>query len=181
MTIPVAAAMLIATVVSTAVSFQQQSAARADQKALRAEQTLRANEAAVANYDQITLRRTQEQEAASQKVFENRLESLQTTATAQVAADEAGVSGPSVDAFLRQLYGREARFNESVSINLENTQDQLDQQAIAVQNRHTSDLTNRVQVQPIDYAGLAGQAVSGVVSAYGADLQIGAAGGSTLF
>lgn len=179
--IPMAAIMIATTVASTAASVGMQMAAQSRQKAQRAQELENARASAVANYDQINLRHRQEREAAGQKLEQNRLGAMQAQARARVAADEAGVAGNSVDQVLRDLYGQEARYNASVRTNLENTSAMLEQQAVGVQNQTQGAMNNAQQVTPVDWGGAAAGLFDGVSNAYMADLQIGKAGGKTLF
>jgi len=189
MSIPIAAAMIATTVATSAMSagmsIYSQTQQRNAQKKQRAEQMAAATASSTANYDQLNLRRSQETEAAGQSLFENQRQTAETTSRARVAASEAGVSGNSVEMFLRDLYGRGAGFQDSVVTNLENTGLALDAQGVGVRNQTQSAFNSAVKPRNVDYLGtamnFAGGVAQGVTSAYGADLKIGAAGGETIF
>lgn len=76
----------------------------------------------------ISVRQSQEQEAASVEKFDTALEANKARATARVAAGEAGISGLSVDQLLRDFSGRQARYNDRVDQNTDWTINQLQQE-----------------------------------------------------
>jgi type II secretory pathway pseudopilin PulG len=203
-----AAVMIATTVVSTAASVGMQMSAQSKQQQYQREvqqyqrqvqqqqlerrnqQIENANKSLGANYDALGLRYQQEQAAANQALQKNAIDALRTRERFKVAADEAGVTGPSVEASLRDLYGQEARFNTSVETNLDWRQDGLFQQGIALRNQTESSYANAQQisqfdplppVQGVDWAGAAAGLASGVAGAYMSDFKIGASGGNTLF
>lgn len=76
----------------------------------------------------LTERQTQEIEAGAAEKFDVGLDAAKAKATARVAAGEAGISGLSVDALLRDFAGREARHNDRVDQQTEWTVAQLQQE-----------------------------------------------------
>lgn len=178
--IPLAAIMIATTVASTAASVGMQMHTARQQESVRKEQITNANKALAANYDQINLRAQQENAAAGQQLTTNALNALRARGRFRVAADEAGVSGPSIEASLRDLYGQEARYSSAVRTNLDNTVDSLIQQGVAAQNQTESAHANAQQVTPVDWAGAIGNLASGVSGAFMSDFKIGQAGGNTM-
>lgn len=85
------------------------------------------------NTAQIDKATQQAQEAAGEKVFENRIDALKARSTASVAAGEAGVSGLSVQALLDDFSAQEGRFNSAVRRNLEGEQAQGESDKAAAQ------------------------------------------------
>ncbi len=129
-------------------------------------------EARDANYDQLALMAEQETAAAEQQIAENDIEALQATERARVAAGEAGVSGLSVDALLADMYGKQARFTDSVTKNLENSQQQIAFEKSNVSNSYKSTVNNLPTVQKPNYLGAALQGGAGVFDAYKTHLKI---------
>lgn len=147
------------------------SAANAQEKQNRA-QAKNIREATFANYDQLELRRQQEEEAAGQNLTENQIEALKATETAQVAAGEAGVSGLSVDALLRDLYGQEARYRDSVQTNLDYTTQDISHQKDNVHRSGVSQVNSLQPVQRPSFLGAALKTGTGIYGAYNTHLKV---------
>jgi hypothetical protein len=79
-------------------------------------------------YRQDQTRQLQEQEAASQKLGQSRVEGMEAQSKALTAAGEAGVSGLSVKALLNDFMGQEAKYRESVKTNAGFQVDQLQEE-----------------------------------------------------
>ena len=172
---PTTIAMIGMTALTTAMSAQGQSSAIKSQNKANQIQADADQAAAVANYDQLERRRQQEEAGASQSLIENQIDALQATETAQVAAGESGVSGISVNALLRDMYGKEARFNDSVAQNFENTSFEIDNQKDNVHRGVVSSINSLPKPQAVDYGGLAMGAARGGFAAYQNHLKIQAA------
>lgn len=90
------------------VSYQGQVAAAEQQNQLYRENAARANQNARDQMFQTQQRMLQEQEAAAAEKIDNTREARAAKATASAAAGEAGVTGLSIDALLREFDGRAA-------------------------------------------------------------------------
>ena len=82
------------------------------------ENAANARTAAINKWESINTRAGQEGIAANQKKMAANKETAQAVATGQVAADEGGVSGISVNSLVRGLYGKGADHNNAVDANL---------------------------------------------------------------
>jgi hypothetical protein len=100
-------------------------------------------------YNQIALRRIQEQDATGEKTFDNMLDTRARAAHATVAAGEAGISGLSVDSLVNDIYGAGGRTNDRIKENSEMSLQQLNTEELGVTAR-TNDRINSVKhgVQP---------------------------------
>lgn len=92
----------------------------------------------------LTNRQSQEMDAAAAEKFDVALDAKKARATNVVAAGEAGVSGLSVEALLREFSGREARYVDRVDENLDMSMAQLQDEKRASGFR-TVDRINSVQ------------------------------------
>jgi hypothetical protein len=131
-----------------------------------------AMEARNANYDQLHLMAQQNQDAAEQQIFENDTEALQATERAQVAAGESGVTGLSVDALLADMYGKQARYKDGVTQNLENQQQQVSFEAENTDRTYRSTVQNLSPIEKPNYLGSALKAGSGIFGAYKDHLKV---------
>lgn len=84
------------------------------------------NQAARENYAALQLRREQEKAKAGSELEEVQREGLQARERAIVAAGEAGVSGLSVDALVRDFYGQELRYGTRLGTNYRMFSTQID-------------------------------------------------------
>ncbi len=125
-----------------------------------------------ANYDQLALMAEQERAASEQQIMENDRDALEATERARVAAGEAGVQGLSVDALLADMYGRQARFTDNVTQNLENRSQQIEFEGSNIDRGYRSSVVNLPQVNKPSYLGAAIEAGSGVFGAYQDHLKI---------
>ena len=110
-------AMLAITAVSTVASIaaqQQQYSAQQDFNQRQYDSSMTAYRHNLANLE---VQRNQARDDATEQVQQNSLAAMRAQATARVAAGEAGVSGLSVDALLRDLAGQAAYDNTSVEEN----------------------------------------------------------------
>ena len=71
--------------------------------------------------DALQQQRHQESARSSQAITEHQRDAIRARATAQTAAGEAGVSGLSVDALMRDYHSRELNYIEAVRTNYRNT------------------------------------------------------------
>lgn len=104
------------------------------------------------NANQITLRRQQEGEAASQKTIENDSQARQAQATAMAMG---GPSGLSVDALLGDMRRKQATYNQSVNENLDRTNFALDNQLTNVNRGTASDINSLKNPDMPDFLGAA--------------------------
>lgn len=70
-------------------------------------------------YASLSYNTSQEREAASQKLFQKRIEALKAKSKAATAAGEGGVTGLSVDALLSDFEAQEGRNLEAIHTNYE--------------------------------------------------------------
>lgn len=110
---------------STVASYQGQMTAAKQQNAAFQENARRANAEVVRGYDVIGERSMQERASAARQIEDNRRDAQRARATMTAAAGESNVSGLSVEALLRDFYGRETDFNDRTFENLDNTERQL--------------------------------------------------------
>jgi hypothetical protein len=138
--------------VSAGSSVMQYGAAseQADaQNAYYAQNKVNAERSAMYEHQQNDLRKTQEQEAAGTKSFDNMLETRAKAAHAEVAAGEAGVTGLSVESLINDIYGAGGRTNDRIARNGELTLAQLNAEDSGIEARK-ADRINSVRrgVQP---------------------------------
>lgn len=131
-----------------------------------------AMEARNANYDQLAAMAQQENAAAAQQIQENQIEALKSTATAEVAAGESGVTGLSVDALLADMWGKSARFEDNVNQNLEAKQQQIQFELDNANRSYQSTVNSLPAVQKPNYLGAALKAGSGIYGAYKDHLKV---------
>lgn len=148
------AALALAIGSTAATLYQQDQAAKAheDYNKDQRENTIKAmNE----NMSQIELAKQQATEQAGQKQFENNLQAQKAMSTARVSAGEAGVSGLSVDALLSEIDGTRSRYNDSVSANLTDTVDEMNNQRTSAARNARSAVNQLKTPQAPDYIGAA--------------------------
>jgi len=124
------------------------------------------------NYDQLNLLAAQEKAAAEQQINQNQEELLKATATAETAAGESGVSGLSVDALLADMYGKSAQFEDNVTQNLENKEQQIGFELENAGRGYQSTINNLPTVQQPDYLGTALSTGSSIFGAYKDHLKV---------
>lgn len=117
------------------------------------------------NYQTTQQRQMQEIEAAAQQVDERRREALQKTATARVAAGEAGVSGLSVESVLRDISGSAARDVATINQNRDWSLAQLNQQMRGQQAQAKSRINSVLPGQPVDALPFLIQGAAGATQA----------------
>lgn len=105
-------------VAQSGMSFMQASAAADAQDQVYAENVKNSRQAANNQYEALNTRMEQERIAASQKKQEAAIEGARLRGTARASANEAGVTGLSVDALLSDFYSSEARYGQSVDANV---------------------------------------------------------------
>ncbi|WP_043236608.1 hypothetical protein [Bosea sp. LC85] len=122
------AASFAVSATSAVIGYQQQNMAAKNQTLAYNINKDNARKAFEDKNNDISVRQTQEQEAASAEKFDVALDANKARATARVAAGEAGISGLSVDQLLRDFSGRQARHNDRVDQNTDWTITQLQQE-----------------------------------------------------
>lgn len=113
MCLPVAVLSLGLGIASAGMSFVGQQQAANDQSRANAQTAANAEQAYRNDYEVAARQEQQVADRAMGDKFENNLETLRATSRARVAAGESGVAGLSVDALVRDLYGRGERANAS--------------------------------------------------------------------
>ena len=134
--------------------------------------TENAIEARDANYDQLHLLAQQERAAAEQQINQNQEELLKAEATAQTAAGESGVSGLSVDALLADMYGNSAQFEDNVTQNLENREQQINFERDNVSRGYQGTLNSLPPVEQPNYLATALGTGSTIFGAYKDHLKV---------
>jgi hypothetical protein len=169
MSIPPLAAFAISTgveVVKAATNIR----AEEEQRALQEEQNkiaeAEARTAMNLDIDQLMLRGSQEQAAAEQSQFEAQLDALQATERAAVSAGESGVEGLSVDALIADMWGRNARFNDSVDQNFDGVKRQLEFEGRNTGANYQRTVNGLTPADRPNYALHTLNAVSGIGSSY---------------
>lgn len=114
----------------------------------------------------LQVRRQQETQSASQEIEQNDRRARSALATAEVAADTAGVRGISVDALLADLQGQQGRFTAGVNMQLDNTNMAITQQMRGAATEAQSNLNSIQRPTAPDYLGTALRTGAGVLGAY---------------
>lgn len=123
------------------------------QRRANAQRAENVREATVENYAALQARREEERAAAGQKIEENQREALRARERARVAAGEAGVSGLSVDALVRDLGGQEARFAGAVRQNFDAFSAQTEREMEQAERGARAELRSMPEPTPPDYLG----------------------------
>jgi hypothetical protein len=141
------------------ISAQQQAAAQAEAQAEHQERTAENARVAFLNSAATENARIEEERAAtSQDIFETGIQAKKARATAVTAAGEAGVSGISVDALLREFSATESRHNEAVRQNLAFSEAQSARNIEAARTGAKSAI-NRARPQPVSRPNFFGAAL----------------------
>jgi len=114
--------------IGAAQSVSSYAAKAADASAAQQYQAQESYNAQIARnntYDQLAQRETQEVDAASQALFDNRVRATKARATADTGAAEAGVHGNSVESVARGLYMEQGRIDAATVRNNSMTVQQL--------------------------------------------------------
>lgn len=121
---------------------QQQASDQAAANAKTAENALTAR-----NYQtqQLQTRAIQERDAASEKIFDTRIQALEGSASAENIALARGVQGNTVDALAREYWAKEGRGETAISKTANNTIQQL----AAEQNGTQAQYENRLNSSPL--------------------------------
>jgi hypothetical protein len=118
------------------------------------------------NLANLEVQRNQQQQDATEQINMNNQAGRQATATATVAAGEAGVSGTSVDALLAELAGRAAYDNVNVEENLLRQDHAINVQRENAHNGVVSQVNSyRTPTMP-DYLGSGLKIGQGAVDSY---------------
>ena len=150
----------------TAASIAAQAGQARAQTKINARAADEAERAAQENYQALQKMAGQEAENTSQQLQEVGDEARAAASSARVAAGEAGVSGLSVDALLRDLYGDRERLNSNANMQLDRTVDQLNSEARGVQSGTQSRLNSLTPVSPEDWLSPTAQAGAGIAGAW---------------
>jgi hypothetical protein len=117
--------VIAATALSAAASVAQQQAQSAAQTKTAKQAAAAANQSAVNQYAQNNLRIQQEGEAAATDMQKTQVKALQAQGTARAAANEAGVSGISVDSLLADFTRQQDNYDSALHTNVDNTAAQI--------------------------------------------------------
>ena len=142
----------------------QQMHAQADANQTQYENQMTAYRANLAN---IEVTRNQMGEDATQKVNDNNAQARKATATATAAAGEAGVSGTSVDALLRDLAGQAGFDNTNVETNYLRQNTALNGQRENAFNQTASNINQLKTPTAPDYLGAGLRLGSSALGTYG--------------
>lgn len=115
----VALAGLAISTASAYVGYQAQAAQAAAQAQVNRATASSLQDSLKTQYETLDAERHQTRDVVSQQIAENRLDGLRARARAQTAAGEAGVSGLSVDAQMRDFFARELGFEQTQVGNFE--------------------------------------------------------------
>lgn len=169
----IAAIGLALTAASTYSQVQAQQKAADSQAAYNQQQTENINYSRRANLANIEVQRQQNLADAREQVNRNTMAGRSAAATATVAAGEAGVSGTSVDALLRELQGRAAWDNMTAETNYLRQDTALNAQRENVIINSNSQLNSLTTPASPDYLGAAarfGQSGLNIYSNYQSDV-----------
>lgn len=161
-----AIAMFALTAASSAMQYRQQQNAAADQNAMEAQNRYNALAATRDSYAQMNERQLQETDAAGQAIQSRRLDETRQLSAARTAAGEAGITGFSVDALMRDISDRTAGDVGAIQNNLDWTLTQAQHQQRGIQSTGQSRINSvsRARGPSALAAGL--QIASGGVNAY---------------
>lgn len=162
-------AMLGISAVGTAASISAQSQQQKAQDAFNQRQYENDMTAYRGNLANIEVQRNQAREDAVAQKQQNDMAGRRATATATTAAGEAGVSGTSVDALLRDLAGQAAYDNTNVDENYLRQDRALNAQRENAFNSTASQINQLRPSMSPDYLGAGlriGQAAAGAYSQY---------------
>ncbi len=123
---------LIASVGQAAAGYAAASQQADEQNAYYESNRRAAIAAANDKYASINNNTIQEKEAASQKLFEQRIEALRAESKAKVSAGEAGITGLSVDAILGDIQAQQGRRTASIETNFENVKERNVDESVAM-------------------------------------------------
>lgn len=154
--------------VGVAGAVSKYSAASQDASAQNAYDQSVANAALVDRNNKLnalTLRQTQEHDAASQALFDNEIRAVKARGTADASAADGGVSGNSVEAVARNVYAEQGRIDSATTRNEEMSADQLQSQKRSVQAEYQS-RTNFAPIKQPSALGLGLEIAGAGVQSY---------------
>jgi len=129
--------MTIASIgLSIAGQAAEYSSARSQYKAqmeMHRQNAINANKMAANQYDNLNIKLQQEDATRHQQKFETGIEAAKAVSSLEVAAGEGGVSGNTVNALLRDLYGQKGRSDAVLDVNARMSRDYLKGEMKAVQ------------------------------------------------
>jgi len=164
--------MMAATMVATTAAQQGaqliSTSQRADQIEERNQQIAEeANENHTERLASMQLQNTQDEEAVGEKVFDQRRKNAQATARAKLSAQEAGVSGNSVEALFRDFERRQAEFEQDSMDNFSSREQQRFREMDASQEQAQARIRRGTQPVPEpDYFGAALRVGQSAANAY---------------
>ncbi|QFP93683.1 internal virion protein [Ralstonia phage P-PSG-11-1] len=160
-------AMLVITGASTAASISAQQQQQKAQDSFNQREYENKMTAYRGNLANIEVQRNQAQDDAAAQKQQNDMAAQRATATATTAAGEAGVSGTSVDALLRDLAGQAAYDNTNVDENYLRQDRALNAQRENAFNGTVSQINQLRPSMSPDYLGAGLRIGQAAVGAYG--------------
>lgn len=130
---PIAAASFGINAASIAASYVGQSRMAKAQETYQQKQGTAALEAYRQNLAALGLKRQEDAASASDQLQQAQREAIQARSSAFTAAGEAGISGNSVDALMRDFTARELNFRSNTATNLKSRSGQIDREMLSVQ------------------------------------------------
>lgn len=114
---PISIATVGIGIVSAGTGYMAQQEQYKTQKEVARQNAINASKATYAQYDNLNLRAVQEDVAMNQQKQQTMREEAQGSATAEVAASAAGISGLSVDHLMRDIAGQAGRASAALDTN----------------------------------------------------------------
>lgn len=136
-------------------SYQGQQQAADAQETANATNALNAAQAARHEHNALEEQRRQVEENAAKDSFDLTLETLRAASSAEASAADAGVSGFSVDALMRDIYATGGRAQQNIASGLHRRQDQITREQAGVRTRQAI----RSQGQPVNRPSPLGLAI----------------------
>jgi hypothetical protein len=137
---------------------QQDAKAQADYNAqlqqMNYHNALAANAAYENNMNLAQLRQTQERAAAIQKLLEAQRLSLQGASRMKAQAASQGVTGPSIQALMRDIEGQTARHRHTVMTNYKATSQQMSEEMKGMRAQALTRVNNRTPIRPVAHPSL---------------------------
>jgi hypothetical protein len=126
----------------------------------------------IADYEAFDAMDREETQGAAEEIEATRREAMRRRGTVRTAAGEAGVTGLSVDALLRDLHGQEATMRDGVATNLERTRSQFQRERTGAAATATRRLRSAPPVQRPSFAATALTTGAGIAGAYNTHLRV---------
>lgn len=148
-----AASMVIGGASAVTGYMAQQEQAKA-QSAANAQTAQAALDARNHSMQQLQTRGLQERDAASEKLFESRIQAMEGASSAAAMSAAKGMQGTTVDALAREYYAKQGRQEQSITTTANNTLQQLAAEQDAVQAQYESRINATPSVKEPSLWGL---------------------------